>query len=67
MARLDHWKAEELRELASKFRDQAARTKLEKYVELLSHTAKDLEQEAEALERQLRNGDRPGRIVDFYA
>jgi uncharacterized protein YukE len=67
MARLDHWKADELRALASKFRDQASRTKLEKYIELLSHTAEDLEEEAESLEDQRREEQRPGRHVDFYA
>lgn len=67
MARLDHWKADELRALASKFRDQASRTKLEKYIELLSHTAEDLEHEAEVLEDQRRDGERPGRQLDFYA
>ena len=67
MARLDHWKADELRALASKFRDQASRTKLEKYIELLSHTAEDLEHEAEALEDQRHEPQQPGRHFDFYA
>ena len=67
MARLDHWKADELRALASKFRDQASRTKLEKYIELLSHTADDLEHEAETLEDRRRDEQRPGRHFDFYA
>ena len=67
MARLDHWKADELRALASKFRDQASRTKLEKYIELLSHTADDLEHVAETLEDRRRDEQLPGRHFDFYA
>jgi hypothetical protein len=66
MARLDHWRADELRALAGKFRHHAARTRLEKYIELLSHTADDLEHEAETLEQQRREQERPGRHVDFY-
>jgi len=64
MTRLDHWKADELRELARKFRSHAARTRLEKYVELLSHTAEDLEHEAEVLEAQHRRDI--GCHLDIY-
>jgi len=67
MAGLDHWRADELRTLARKFRDHAARTKLEKYFELLSHTAEDLEREAEALEGERHEGERHGQHFDFYA
>jgi hypothetical protein len=69
MARLDHWKADELRALASKFRDQASRTKLEKYIELLSHTAEDLEHEAELREGgeapEDTDATAPGRMFDI--
>jgi hypothetical protein len=63
MRRLDHWRADELRELANKFRNHAARTRIEKYVELLSRTADDLEHEAEALEAQRRS--ELGRHIDI--
>lgn len=66
MGRFDHWKADELRELASRFRDHAARTKLQKYIELLSHTAQDLEHEADVLEGERRGDEHPGRHIDFY-
>ncbi|HUO90864.1 MAG TPA: hypothetical protein VMU08_16945 [Rhizomicrobium sp.] len=62
MTRLDHWDAAELRLLAEKFRSQAARTKMTKYIELLHHTADELEQQAEA-----RDGahERPGGHIDL--
>jgi hypothetical protein len=63
MTRLDHWDADELRLLAEKFRSQAARTKMTKYIELLHHTAEELEHQAEAREVDRL---RPGQHVDFY-
>lgn len=62
MTRLDHWKADELRLLAAKFRNQAARTKMTKYIELLHHTADELENQAEARESERL---RPGTHIDF--
>ncbi|MEI9887515.1 MAG: hypothetical protein WDN08_13630 [Rhizomicrobium sp.] len=64
MARLDHWKAHELRALAAQFRDHAQRTRLEKYIELLSHTAAELEQQAAVIEASLP--PLVGGHIDFY-
>jgi hypothetical protein len=64
MARLDHWKADDLRLLAAKFRDQAARTKIEKYIELLGHTAEDLDHEADILDGE--SAPLLGQHIDFY-
>ena len=50
MGTLKSWKAAELRQLASQFRRQATATRQPKYVELLCHTAEDLEAEADVLE-----------------
>jgi hypothetical protein len=63
MTRLEHWDANELRLLAEKFRSQAARSKMTKYIELLRHTADELEQQAEAHETARL---RPGQHIDFY-
>jgi hypothetical protein len=61
MTRLDHWNADELRLLAEKFRSQAARVRMTKYIELLHHTADELEHQAEERERVP-----PGQYIDFY-
>jgi hypothetical protein len=63
MTRVDHWDADELRLLAAKFRSRAARTKMSKYLELLHHTADELEHQAEAREIE-RLG--PGQRFDFH-
>jgi hypothetical protein len=63
MTRLDHWSADELRLLAEKFRSQAARTKMTKYIELLRHTADELEHQAETHEIARLQ---PGQHIDFF-
>jgi hypothetical protein len=61
---LKSWKAAELRQLAMKFRHQAHQTGLPKYVELLCHTAEDLEAEAAVLDTY--NAPRLGQHVELY-
>jgi hypothetical protein len=65
MGSLKSWKAGELRQLAMKFRHQAHETGMPKYVELLCHTAEDLEAEADALDGYQM--PKLGQHIEIYA
>ena len=66
MGTLASWKEAELRHLAEQFRRCATETRLPKYVELLTHTAQELELQADMLSTSHDETPEPPHRIDIH-